>query len=485
MFRSNSAFLTAALLMCLAPGAGALELEDCRISASPAYPGIKARCGTLLRPENPDDNESPQIELSIAVVPALDLRPEPDPFVPLAGGPGGSAIEFYSAYAGAFEHVRRHRDILLVDQRGAGSSAHMDCDVDDDVIEGAYSEEQVLEATRNCLASLPHDPRFFTTSVAVTDLEAVREALGYGALNLYGVSYGSRVAQHFAKRYPGSTRTIILDGVVPPQVVLGPEIATEAQKALDDIFARCAADEHCSQRFPDLAQAFARVRAQLEARPVTVEIPNPVTGRRESVDFGAPELAGAVRLLAYHANSIAILPLLIDTAAGGDFAPLAAQFQMISTQMSDALALGMHNAVMCSEDAPFYDANAIDQDALEASYIGIVQLNAIRTMCSLWPAGPVDDDFREPLDTAIPVLLLSGDADPITPPRYASLAMVDLERARHLIGVLQGHGQAAVGCTPVLIGDFVSSADPEGLDATCLERSFVMPFFLDFGGPAP
>jgi pimeloyl-ACP methyl ester carboxylesterase len=203
------------------------------------------------------------------------------------------------------------------------------------------------------------------------------------------------------------------------------------------------------------------------------------------VDFGAPELAGAVRLLAYHANSIAILPLLIDTAAGGDFAPLAAQFQMISTQMSDALALGMHNAVMCSEDAPFYDANAIDQDALEASYIGIVQLNAIRTMCSLWPAGPVDDDFREPLDTAIPVLLLSGDADPITPPRYASLAMVDLERARHLIGVLQGHGQAAVGCTPVLIGDFVSSADPEGLDATCLERSFVMPFFLDFGGPAP
>ncbi len=63
--------------------------------------------------------------------------------------------------------------------------------------------------------------------------------------------------------------------------------------------------------------------------------------------------------------------------------------------------------------------------------------------------------------------------------------MVDLERARHLIGVHQGHGQAAVGCTPRLIGEFVASADPVGLDAGCLGRSFVMPFFLDFGGPAP
>ena len=485
MFRSNRAFLTAALLVALAPAAGALELEDCRISAGPAYPGIKARCGTLLRPENPADADSPPIELSVAVVPALDLKPEPDPFVPLAGGPGGSAIEFYSAYAGAFEPVRRHRDILLVDQRGTGSSARMDCDVDDDIIEGAFSEEQVLEATRDCLESLPHDPRFFTTSVAVSDLEAVREALGYGPLNLYGVSYGSRVAQHFAKRYPGSVRSIVLDGVVPPQVVLGPEIATEAQEALDDIFARCAADDACNRRFPDLPQAFARIRAQLEEQPVTVEIPNPLSGRRESVDFGAPELAGAVRLLAYHANSIALLPLLIDTAAAGHFEPLAAQFQMISEQMSDALALGMHNAVMCSEDAPYYDAGVIDRDALEASYIGIVQLEAIQAMCSLWPAGPVDEDFREPLDTGTPVLLLSGDADPITPPRYASLAMVDLERARHVIGAEQGHGQAAVGCTPQLIGDFVASADPDGLDAACLERSFVMPFFLDFGGPAP
>ncbi len=487
MLRSNQLFLTAIFLLGFMPAfaSPALELEDCRISAGPAFPGIKARCGTMLRPENPDDAGSPAIEIAVAVVPALDLKPEPDPFVPLAGGPGASAIEFYAAYAGAFEHVRRHRDILLVDQRGTGSSSRMDCDVDDDIIEGKFSEEQVLEIARDCLAALPHDPRFFTTSVAVADLEAAREALGYGPLNLYGVSYGSRVAQHFAKRFPGSTRSIVLDGVVPPQIVLGPEIATEAQVALDAILARCAADEACNARFPDLPQAFRQIRAELAEAPVVVEIQNPVTGSMEASEFGSTELAGAIRLLAYNAKSTAIVPLLIDAAAGGNFEPLAAQFQMIAARMSDALALGMHNSVMCSEDAPFYDDEAIDYEALEASYIGIVQLDAIEAMCSVWPAGPVDDDFRTPLDTDIPVLLLSGEADPITPPRYAALAMVDLERARHLIGVHQGHGQAAVGCTPRLIGKFVASADPADLDAKCLERSFVMPFFLDFGGPAP
>ena len=340
--------------------------------------------------------------------------------------------------------------------------------------------------THECLAALPHDPRFFTTSVAVTDLEAVRTALGYGPLNLYGVSYGSRVAQHFARRYPGSTRSMVLDGVVPPQIVLGPEIAIEAQEALDTIFARCAADEQCNERFPDLPQAFGQLRDRLEQEPAIVEIPDPVTGNLEPVDFGAGELAGAVRLLAYNANSISIVPLLVHTAAAGNLEPLAAQIRMIMEQMSDALALGMHNAVMCSEDAPFYDETAIDYEALEGSYIGVMQIDTIAAMCSVWPAGPVDDGFHEPLATDIPVLLLSGEADPITPPEYAELAMVDLEEAQHLTGRKQGHGQAAVGCTPTLIGLFVESPGRLPDEETgCLERSFVMPFFLDFGGPAP
>jgi len=466
-------------------GAQPLELVDCRISAGPGAPSMKARCGTLQRPLDPSGAVPGDIELRIAVVPALNLTPEPDPVVPIAGGPGQGSVQFYTAYSFAFEDVRRNRDILLIDQRGTGESATMDCEFDDDIIDGEYSTELTLEYTELCLQQLPYDPRFFTTSVAVTDIEAVREALGYPALNLYGVSYGTRVAQHFARRYPDSTRTVVIDGVVPPQISLGPEIATESQKAVASILARCAADNACNDRFPGVEADFARVVAELRESKVTITVPHPSTGRPEEVDFGGGEFAAAVRLLAYHPNSVALLPLFTHEAGKGNFIPLGSQFMMTMIAMMDALSLGMHNAVMCTEDVPFYDKSTIDYDGLAASYMGTFQLEALEAICSVWPAGPIDDEFKAPLATDLPVLLLSGDADPITPPRYADLAAVDLTNAVHLIGKDQGHGQLGVGCTRRLVSDFIDTADPASLDPDCLERSFVMPFFLDFSGPNP
>jgi pimeloyl-ACP methyl ester carboxylesterase len=485
MLRTGALVLTLLLLGLSSQGVGALELEECRISAGPSFPGIKARCGILQRLQNPDDPESPLLDIRVAVVPALNLKPRPDPIVPLAGGPGQGAVQFYSAYAPAFERVRGDRDILLVDQRGTGESARMDCDIDEELIEGKFSVAATVEYMEACLEALPHDPQFFTSSVAVTDLEAVREALGYPALNLYGVSYGTRMAQHYARRYPASTRSIILDGVVPPQLALGPEIAIEAQLAIDNIFARCADDVACNERFPDIAASFEALKNRLDKKAAKVSLAHPVTGRVETMDFGRDELAGAVRLLAYSPNSIAMLPLLVSEAANGNYQPLAAQFQMTLISMSEALALGMHNAVMCSEDVPFYNDALVDDAALAASYIGPVQVEALKAICSVWPAGPVDEDFKLPLSTEIPTLLLSGSADPITPPRYADMAARNLKKAWLLTGEHQGHGQIAVGCMPRIIERFIDNAQLETGDADCFQNSFVMPFFLDFSGPQP
>lgn len=484
MFR-NSAVLLAAVAALVPATAGALELEPCRISAGPAFPSMKANCGTLERPENPDDPESATIELRIAVVPALNLEPEPDPIVVLAGGPGQGAVQFYAFYSHAFEPVRRNRDILLVDQRGTGESARMDCPVDDMLHADEASLEQMREITRECLEALPHDPRYFTTSVAVRDLEVVREALGYPQINLYGVSYGTRVAQHFAKRYPDATRTIVLDGVVPPSLPLGPDIAIEAQHALDNIFMRCASDEGCAERFPDVADAFDELKARLIAAPIDVSVPNPTTGKIESFRFGRDELAVGIRLLAYDPNSIAMIPLLVSEAHEGNYGPIAAQYLMTMTSLSDAIALGMHNSVMCTEDAPWYGRLTIDRGALEATYMGAVQVEALEAICEEWPAGPIDEDFREPLATDIPTLLLSGDADPITPPSYADLAARNLRRAWLLTGESQGHGQLGVGCMPRIIDRFVTNRELGDGDADCFESAFVMPFFLDFSGPRP
>jgi len=482
-------------LLCLAPVPLAwsqepateplLQLEDCRIRAAVGYPGIKARCGTLPRPLDPADPDSLVIDLFVAVVPALSLEPAPDPLVPIAGGPGQASSEFYAGFAGAFEQVRRDRDIVLLDQRGTGKSAALECDVDDDEFEGPFSAEKTIAATRECLESLPYDPRFFTTSVAVEDLEALREALGYQQFNLYGISYGSRVAQHFLRRFPSSTRSVILDGVAAPQIALGPAIAVEAQNALEAIFDRCAQSEACAAKFPEIVQEFAALRARLAAAPILLDIANPVTGRREEIEFGDEELAGALRLLSYSPTTVALMPLLVHEAAQENYLPLAAQFMMIAESLSSSMSIGMHNAVVCTEDAPFFSGENIDRETLKTTYMGPMQLDTLDAVCSVWPRGPLDDGFKTPVESDIPVLLLSGEADPITPPRYAELAAVDLGNALHLIGRKQGHGQAPRGCMPDIIGDFVASADVSGLETGCLERLFAMPFFLDFSGPSP
>ncbi|MDH3439275.1 MAG: alpha/beta hydrolase [Gammaproteobacteria bacterium] len=483
--------LTAALLTAMPAAAQvegiapALPLEDCRIRAGEGFPGIKARCGTFERLEDPSNPDSPTLALRVAVVPALSLEPEPDPFVPIAGGPGQSTVEFYASVYSAFEDVRRSRDIVLLDQRGTGESAPLRCEVDEDIIEGRYSREQTIEETAKCLEALPHDPRFFTTSVAVQDLEALRQALGYSQFNVYGISYGSRVAQHFLRRYPQSTRTVIIDGVAAPQIALGPAIAIESQNALDVVFGRCVEDAACNDRFPDLAARFDTLRNALAAEPVTVSMPDPLTGKLEDVQFSDVEMSGALRLLLYHSSTIALIPMLVNEATEGNLQPLAAQWQMVASNMSDAINLGMHNAVICTEDAPYFDRENIDLDQLEATYMGPLQVDALEAMCSIWPTGVLDADFKEPVTSDLPVLLLSGEADPITPPAYADLAAVDLGNALHLTGKRQGHGLAPRGCTPGIIGDFVETASVDGLDVDCLERLHAMPFFVDFSGPSP
>ena len=488
--RDRVAVRAAALaLLLLAAGAtapvGALELEDCRISAGPAFPGIKARCGEFERPLNPEDPAAGTISLRVAVVPALNLEPEPDPVVPLAGGPGQGAVQFYAAYAAAFEPLRRDRDILLVDQRGTGESAELTCPTDESLLQGELSDEQTRELTAACLDELPHDPRYFTTSVAVRDLEAVREALAYPSLNLYGVSYGSRVAQHYARRFPARTRSIVLDGVVPPDLPLGPDIALEAQYAVDNILVRCEEDSACAEAFPGIAETFESLKRQLTANPVELTLADPVSGDYARLRFGRIEFAAAIRLMAYHPNTIALIPLLVHEAGAGNYEPLARQYVMTTRSIGDSIAIGMHNAVMCTEDVPRYAPAALDEAALQATYMGSLLVDTMEIVCSVWPEGLADEDLTEPLQTSVPTLLLSGGADPITPPGYATRAAAGLRRAWLLTGVDQGHGQLAVGCMPDVVAGFIVAAELEDGAAECFDDSFIMPFFLSFSGPAP
>ncbi|MGB5210979.1 MAG: alpha/beta hydrolase [Gammaproteobacteria bacterium] len=482
----NPALLLLLVLLSFPASGSELPLSDCMLLDASGARATPARCGTLAAAANPalSDPDQDQIELQIAVIPALTESTDGIAFTVLAGGPGGSAKEFYAAYAPAFRYIHRHMDIILVDQRGTGGSAPLDCPRPPE-LEWDVSSEQISALSTECLESLDRDPAPFTTSLAVQDLDAVRAALGYQTLHLYGGSYGTRVAMHYLRRYPEQTKSLILDGVVPPGLALGPDIALRAQQALDQLFSRCASDPACNQRFPNLAGQFQSLRQRLMDDPVSMTLPHPVSGEPVELEFGQAALVTAIRLLSYNDNGISLLPLLISNAAEGRMTPLAAQSLMVAEGLGEALSAGMHNTVVCSEDLPFVRMDRDQWQALDSSYLGRAPLEGLQAVCKIWPTGPVDPDLREPLVSDHPVLLLSGSVDPITPPAYADMAQQGLSASRHLVVEGHGHGVAALGCLPRLLDEFITTGDAAAIDASCLERITPAPIFLDFSGPGP
>jgi pimeloyl-ACP methyl ester carboxylesterase len=465
----------------------ALALSACRLEDPAKVSLVLAECGELSVPENPSDSNGRRIRLHFARVPAINRHKQPDPLFVLAGGPGMAATTFYASVPFSFERIHRDRDIVLVDQRGTGQSNPLNCALDDEDLYRASDAEVAADAHR-CLATLEKTANvaFYTTSVAVQDLDSVRAALGYQRINLYGVSYGTRVAQHYVRRFPDRTRSVILDGVVPPQLALGPATALNAEQALTRILARCANDGECKTHFGDPTVSYRTLRNSLEAHAVPVILPDPTSGESSRLDFTAYHLATVLRLGSYTAEQAALLPLMLhDATESSNFTPLASQFLLVNRSYGDALAYGMHNSVVCSEDVPFWDLTKVNRAELEKTYLGTAQLDGLRSICSIWPRGPIDPDIHAQLHTDVPVLLLSGSDDPVTPPGDAEDARRALTHSVHVVLKGFGHGQLTAPCVDRVMSNFVNRGGVEGLDVSCVQNDRPMPFFVTVGGPSP
>lgn len=461
--------------------------SPCRLEHASKLISIEAQCTTLSVPEDEAQPAGRQVDLFVARVPAVSGRKAPDPLLLIAGGPGMGASEMYPAVAQAFARIRRERDLILVDQRGTGRSGALRC-ADDAELEIGGDRQAVRAAAQRCLATLQPrtDLRQYTTSVAVRDLEHVRDALGIERWNVYGVSYGTRVAQHYLRRYPQRVRSLILDGVVPPDLALGPDIALDAQAALERILGRCQRDAACANRFGDPRAHYEMLLARLRAAPVELRLPDPTTGEPRPLLFGVEQLAAVLRLQSYSSTTASLLPLALHEAATrANFAPLAGLFALSVRSLGGSIAAGMHHSVVCTEDLPFVDPGAVDRERLAATFLGTAQLDALLELCAFWPRGVLDADLRAPLRADAPVLLLSGADDPVTPPGNATRAMQGLRRARHLILPGQGHGQIGATCMDRVVAAFLRELDPADLDARCLEAVRPAPFFTTLSGPAP
>ena len=473
------------------PPSATLALTTCRLEHPQGLASLEAECGTLLVPENRTQRGGRQLPLFVARIPALSRTHQPEPLFVIAGGPGLGASTFYAAVAPAFARIRRDRDIIIVDQRGTGRSRPLNCIIDEAAMNAADQAETAL-LMRECRQQLEreHDPAQYTTSVAVQDLDAVRQALGYERIALYGSSYGTRVAQHYARRFPEHAAALLLDGAIPPTQVLGPTTPRDAEQALQQIFARCRASENCMARFGDPDGDYRALRARLAAGPVTIRAPDPRSAELRTISFSASMFAGALRLASYSAEQAALLPLALHRAnALGDFVPLATQYELSVSSYESVLAYGMHNSVVCSEDVPFFADDAEARAQRADTFLGEAQISALSALCTEWPRGPVDADLHTPLASDVPALILSGGADPVTPAAFGAEAAAGFSAVLHLVLQGQGHGQLLQPCVDRIMADFLGAAagggDPTAIDSRCAHTLQPAPFFLSLSGPAP
>lgn len=485
---------TLALLAGLAtmPGAharqlGQLAFEKCElpvVGIRPSNP-VSAECTSLKVPENRAQTGGREIELAIALVPSRAPRPQPDPVFILAGGPGQSAREVWRGMASGFRDVLAERHVILLDQRGTGASNRFDCPTPDDLDPLAVEIDPALAAqgARDCLEASKdsHDARFYSTEDAAQDLDAVRAALGAAQINLVGVSYGTRMGQIYAKRYPQQVRSIVLDSVVPNELYLGTEHAINLEETLKAQLGRCRDDTECGERFGDPYATLHALAAQLRAQPRMLAVRDPRSGEPGERALTVATLSTVARMYMYGGETAALLPLTLAEAQAGRFEPLIAQATMMSDDLGSQIASGMHWSVLCAEDASGFAPRPQDEGTL----FGQDFIRVTTGWCAQWPQRGVPEDFHAAIAGDWPVLVVSGEFDPVTPPRYGDQVVKGLPKGRHLVFPGQGHSVIGRGCGPKLLATFIASADAKGLDADCLRQLTPAPFFLNFSGSAP
>jgi pimeloyl-ACP methyl ester carboxylesterase len=452
-----------------------VTLEDCALT-SPSGNQVDAKCGALVVPEDRDNPAGRQLELNIAVIPAIKRSPQPDPLFLLAGGPGQSAIEAYPAMIPLLFQIHEDRDIVLVDQRGTGKSNPLRCLTPED---DSLTEEQILTKVKACPDTLDADLRFYHTEIAMTDLDAVRSALGYEEINIYGASYGTRAALTYLRMFPQHVRTVTLDAVVDSNFVMFMDSAEDGQQALEAFFQRCEKDEACKTAFPKLRSEFASLLDRLEETPAEITIPHPLTYKPLELNVTRELITNMVFNTLYSPEIVATLPLSIHAAyADENYVPLVSQAYLVNFNLYD----GMFYAVACTEDAPLA---SVEEAQSEQTVFGPNRVSNFVEVCREWVKGEISTEFRQPVISDVPVLILSGSADPITPPYHAEAVAESLTNEVHLVFANLGHGTLTNTCGTKIFQTFIENASIDGLDVSCVEKIQPPPFFVDFSGPRP
>jgi len=463
------------------PDTPKLELKPCQ----PQNIKGEAKCGTLEVFENRAARKGRTIKINVVVLPATGPKREPDALFYFAGGPGSAATEDAPGIANVLAGVREHRDLVFVDQRGTGQSNPLNCELftpaDPQSFLGSFFP---VEDVRKCREQLEPkaDLKLYTTDIAMDDLDDVRAALAYDQINLYGGSYGTRAALVYLRQHPKHVRTVILHGVAPTNQFMPLYFPQDAERALQGVLSECEADEACHKAFPQVKADAQRVLEQLLQSPAQAEVQLPGSKDLVKLTLNRNLAAEAIRYMLYSPNSANRVPLMLHTAAGGDYAPLARAAFFFRRQLVATGSNGMYLSITCAEDLPRIDPKDAEKRGAN-TFLGDYRYRDQNEACRLWPRATVDSKYADPVRSDKPVLIMTGEWDPVTPPSQGDAVAKTLPNSLHLVVNDGAHGLSGLNgieCLDRLMTEFIERGAVKGLDTTCVKNIRRNGFALKF-----
>lgn len=437
-------------------------LENCHVD------GIKSqvKCGKLQVLENYAKADGDHITINFVVLPAIDNSDDKTPLMFLAGGPGQAAAELAAGLTNVFYEVRKTHDLILIDQRGTGQSHPLQCEESAEQNVYALTPEDFSEKDiNNCIKKLTGDLSQYNSENAIRDFEAVRIALGYKQINIYGGSYGTRAGLVYMRMFPESLRSVVLDSVGPIEVPIG-LFGQSSARSFNLLLKNCQKEPSCQQAFPQLEQEFQTLLIRIEKAPAQVNIAHPRLGTQTTFVISKNKLLGTIRSQLYSVTTRSLVPLIIHQAYLGNYMPLAGL--VAQTEGGQGIYIGLLFNITCNEDYPRISASDFDRDA-NNNFGGDDSHFSFKMACPLWPQYRPSEAFYEPVTADIPTLILSGNLDPVTPPSNGEYSANSLPNNHHIVVNNASHTVAMSTCASDLISEFLTSLKPKMLDESCLD----------------
>jgi pimeloyl-ACP methyl ester carboxylesterase len=433
-------------------------------------------CGTFDVFENRDTQRGRKIGLHILILPSLAEKPAADAVFGFAGGPGQSAAEAFPLMT-AMVALRQTHDLVFIDQRGTGQSNPLPCSSDENdaqlYLNG--SGGSAIKDLPGCRKELETraDLAQYTTSYSADDVDDIREALGLDQINLFGGSYGTLAAMVYVRRHRQHVRSMVLEGVAPPDYKLPLPFAKTIQASLDHLFANCAADADCHKDFPNLKAEFETVVKRLDARPATFQLDGgPNKGQTVTLSRGA--FVSALRSLMYQPGIVSRLPYIFHRAFENNLNPFATVAIGLRRAVNQSVARGMAYSVTCSESLPFISEADIRRET-DDTYLGDFDVRTYQKSCGIWPHANVSKDFLKPVHSNVPALLITGAEDPATPPSMAEHAAAGLSESRVVV-IPHGTHMTASECIDNMIVQFINQGSSSAIDTACVSQIRGVPF---------